>query len=217
MNHVAIKICGITNADDALAAIEMGAEMLGLNFYPGSPRCLKPAQAQQIAAAVGTRARVVGVFVNMPSAEILQIARAVPLAAVQLHGDESAETVQELGDEFEVIRVCKMSNGFAASELAAYAGSDNLLLDTPSPCYGGSGVTFNWEGVNWKALRTALPHARLFLAGGLHAGNVARAIALAQPDVVDVCSGVEQTRGVKSMMKMHEFAAAVRAAEGQEP
>ncbi len=107
---------------------------------------------------------------------------------------------------------CGVQRGRAA-EFAACRG---LLLDTPCAGHGGSGESFSWESVDWKSLRGAFPAARLFLAGGLHAANVAEAIAVAHPDVVDVCSGVESAKGIKSVSKMREFVAAVRAAERQE-
>jgi phosphoribosylanthranilate isomerase len=91
MSAVAIKICGITSVEDALAAMDAGAAMLGLNFYEHSPRCISMERAQEIAEAVGGRARLVGVFVNMNVSDVLRIARAVPLTAVQLHGSESSE------------------------------------------------------------------------------------------------------------------------------
>ncbi len=213
MSAVEIKICGITRAQDALAAIELGADMLGLNFYPPSPRCITLQQAQQIAAAVAGRVRLVGVFVNMNVPEVLRIARAVPLNAVQLHGDESPAECVALAAEFAVIRALKVGAEFSVAQAAGFTGCRALLLDAPSPLHGGSGESFPWESVAWESLRHALPTARLFLAGGLHAANVAQAIAAARPNAVDVCSGVESAKGIKSFEKIREFVAAVHAAE----
>lgn len=216
MSAMEIKICGITNVKDALAAVDAGAAMLGLNFYERSPRCISLQRAQEIAKVVGGGARLVGVFVNMNVSDVLEIARAVPLSAVQLHGGESLEDCTAVAKEFAVIRALKMDAAFSATRAAEFAACTGLLLDTACVEYGGSGHSFDWSSVDWQGVRVAVPLAKLFLAGGLHAGNVAKAMAVAHPDVVDVCSGVEQEKGIKSVRRMREFVAAVRAAEGQE-
>jgi phosphoribosylanthranilate isomerase len=216
MSAVEIKICGLTRTEDALAAIELGAAMLGLNFYAGSPRCITLKRAQEIAAEAAGRARLVGVFVNMNVSEVLRIARAVPLDAVQLHGNESRNECEVIAEEFGVIRALKVDAKFSAANAAEFACCSGLLLDTPSAGHGGSGKSFRWASVPWKSVRDASPTAKVFLAGGLHAGNVAEALATVHPDAVDVCSGVELEKGIKSMIQMREFVAAVRAAERQE-
>jgi phosphoribosylanthranilate isomerase len=216
MSAVEIKICGITRAEDALAAIELGAAMIGLNFYAASPRCITLSRAQEIATAVAGRAKLVGVFVNMNVSDVLRIARAVPLNAVQLHGDESRRECEAVAKEFEVIRALKVNPNFSEQRFAEFASCSGLLLDTPSAGHGGSGESFDWASVQWAGVRGAAPAAKLFLAGGLHAGNVAAAIAAAHPDAVDVCSGVEAEKGIKGVDKMREFVAAVRAVERQE-
>jgi phosphoribosylanthranilate isomerase len=216
MTPVEIKICGITRVKDAIAAIELGAAMLGLNFYPKSPRCITLKQAQYIAGVVAGRAKLVGVFVNMNVSEVLHIARAVPLDAVQLHGDESRADCDTISKEFEVIRALKVDTKFSAERAAEFAVCRGLLLDTPSAAHGGSGESFDWTSVEWNTVRSASGVAKVFLAGGLHAGNVGAAIALAHPDAVDVCSGVESSKGIKSANRMREFVAAVRAAERQQ-
>ena len=211
-----IKICGITRVEDAEAAIELGAHMLGLNFYAKSPRCIAPAQAREIARAVAGRARLVGVFVNMNLSELLRTAGEVQLDAVQLHGDESPADCAAVAANFAVIRAIKVDGQFSPAHAARFAACSGLLLDTATPAHGGSGESFDWGGVAWEDLRGAAPQAKLFLAGGLHPGNVAAAIAVAHPDAVDVCSGVESAKGTKSVEKMREFVAAVRAAERRE-
>jgi len=229
---VEIKICGITRVEDAQAAIELGASMLGLNFYPQSPRCITLPQAQEIArtvtfinrkagcsplsAARPTPVKLVGVFVNMNISEVLRIARAVPLDAVQLHGDESPADCEAVAAEFAVIRALKVDADFGAERAAEFAVCRALLLDTPCAEHGGSGKRFDWSSVEWERVRRAVPKAKLILAGGLDAGNVVEAIAVANPDAVDVCSGVESAKGIKSVEKMREFVAAVQAAERQE-
>ena len=209
---VQIKICGLTRADDAVAAIECGTAMLGLNFHPPSPRFVSVEQARQIARAVEGHAPLVGIFVNIDLLTLRQIIREVPLDAVQLCGTLPFTDTSELGASGRLIRALPADSVIDEKQLAGFHA---LLIDTPTPQHGGSGETFTWNSVNWPALRAALPQTQLFLAGGLNAANVGAAIAAAHPDVVDVCSGVEQTKGIKSLHKMREFAAAVRAAEGQ--
>jgi phosphoribosylanthranilate isomerase len=209
---VQMKFCGITRAEDAEAAIASGAALLGLNFYPGSPRHITLEHAQQIADVVAGRARLVGVFVNMNLAGVRQIARAVPLDCIQLHGDELREECTELAGDFEVIRAIKVTPQFRPEDLAAYSCCRGLLLDAPSPQHGGSGHSFDWRSVDWSAVREAAPWATLFLAGGLTAENIAEAIRIARPDVVDVASGIEESKGIKSAEKMRAFAEAVLAA-----
>ena len=226
---VEIKICGITRVEDAQAAMELGASMLGLNFYPQSPRCIPLERAQEIARVVAftnrkagcdplsgmaTRpVKLVGVFVNMNIPEVLRIARAVPLDAVQLHGDESPADCATVAAEFRVIRALKVDAEFSPERAAEFAVCRALLLDTPSAEHGGSGECFDWPGVEWESIRSAVPKAKLIVAGGLNAHNVAEAIAIAKPDAVDVCSGVESSKGIKSLYEMGKFVAAVRAAE----
>jgi phosphoribosylanthranilate isomerase len=244
MNRVEIKICGLTSVEDAEAAMGLGADMLGLNFYPQSPRCIPLERAQEIAHAVASvsdrrasgwtsvsdrrasgwpvpdakpgRVKLVGVFVNMNLSEVLRIARTVPLDAVQLHGDESPADCEAVAAEFAVIRALKVDAEFSAGRAAQFAVCTAVLLDTPTAAHGGSGKCFDWTSVEWESVRRAMPLAKLILAGGLHAGNVAQAIAVVNPGAVDVCSGVELAKGIKSVEKMREFVAAVRAAERQE-
>jgi phosphoribosylanthranilate isomerase len=148
--------------------------------------------------------------------DVLSIARAVPLHAVQLHGGESPQDCLTLASEFDVIRALKVDADFSVARASEFAVCRGLLLDTPCTTHGGSGQSFDWATVEWTSVRRVLPRTKLFLAGGLHTGNIAEAIAAVQPDVVDVCSGVESTKGIKSVEKMRDFVAAVRAVERQE-
>jgi len=216
MSAVEIKVCGIMRVSDALAAVELGVNMLGLNFHDASPRFISLQRAQEVAAAVAGRTKVVGVFVNRTVLDVLRIARAVPLQAVQLHGSESRQECDAVAAEFEVIRALKVDAEFGAPRVLEFANCHGLLLDTPCASHGGSGRSFDWAGVEWASVRRAAPAAKIFLAGGLHAGNVHQAIAAVHPDVIDVCSGVEQEKGIKSVHRMRDFVAAVRAAERQE-
>jgi len=189
--------------------------MLGLNFYSGSPRCISLEQAQRIARAIATPVKLVGVFVNMNIENVQRIARAVPLDAVQFHGDESSRDCQSAAPEFEVIRTFKADKTFTVERASEFAFCAGILLDAPCAEHGGSGESFCWSSVPWTELHLALPSTKIFLAGGLHAANVSAAIAAAHPDVVDVCSGVESAKGIKSVSMMRDFVAAVRAAEEQ--
>jgi phosphoribosylanthranilate isomerase len=149
----------------------------------------------------------------MNVSEVLRIACAVPLDLVQLHGDESPADCATVAAEFRVIRALKVDTKFSVLRAAEFAMCRALLLDTPSANHGGSGECFDWAAVDWNGVRDALPKTKLILAGGLNAANVAQAIAAANPDIVDVCSGVESAKGIKSVNQMSEFVAAVRAAE----
>jgi phosphoribosylanthranilate isomerase len=221
---VAIKMCGITRLQDAQDAVSCGAAILGLNFYSGSPRCITLEAAQQIAASVAGRVKLAGVFVNMNLSEVLRIARAVRLDVVQLHGSEPLAECQAIAAEFEVIRAFKVDAAFNLADAARFAALGGrrggtlggILLDTPCEGHGGSGVSFSWTQINWHTMRRLIAPAKLYLAGGLTAENVGEAIAQVQPDVVDVCSGIEFKRGIKSLDKMRDFEAAVRAAERQQ-
>lgn len=212
-----VKICGLTSVADALEAVSAGADAIGLNFYPQSPRFVSPQLAAQISRAIGSRAVRVGVFVNCPSDEIRGLAAECGLDAVQLHGDEPPSAVQALAG-VPVIRALRISTDLSAAEhyLAACqelaAMPRMVLVDAAVPGqYGGSGQTPPWEML---ARRGPLYELPLILAGGLCAENVAAAIAAVQPHGVDVASGVEETPGRKSVVRMRAFAAAARNALG---
>jgi phosphoribosylanthranilate isomerase len=195
-----LKICGITNAEDATAAVAGGATALGFNFWARSPRYLAPQQAAQIASPAGIRR--VGVFVDESPARIEEIARLVRLDVVQLHGDE-APGAYPAG--LVIWKAARVTAGF---DFSAYDDSpaEALVLDGPAgELYGGSGETFDW------ALAAAV-RKRIILAGGLDAGNVAQAIAAAHPWGVDACSRLETAPGKKDHRKMNEFLQAARAA-----
>jgi len=191
-----VKICGITSQEDASAAVEGGANALGFNFYPRSPRYLTPQQASMIASP--SRVRRVGVFVNEAPARVAEIAAIATLDVAQLHGDETA------ADYPAGITVWKAARVGSEFDLAQYEGcaAEALLLDGPA-----SGQTFDWQ-VARRANR------RIILAGGLDAGNVAEAVALVRPWGVDACSRIESVPGKKDYKKMNEFLQAARMALG---
>jgi phosphoribosylanthranilate isomerase len=187
-----VKVCGITNREDALAAVEAGATALGFNFYPGSPRFITPEAAAEIDGGV-TR---VGVFVDEPRARVAEIARTARLDVVQLHGQE---TPADYPERIAVWKAVRVRDGFDWSEWER-CPADALLLDGPA-----SGEIFDWR----LASRTA---RRVILAGGLSAANVRDAIALARPWGVDACSRIECAPGRKDHVKMREFIQAARSA-----
>jgi len=205
---VRVKICGITNLEDARASIDAGAHALGFNFYPPSPRYIEPSAARRIIEQLPASILCVGVFVNLPDAEqVKRLASEASVQAVQLHGDESPEYCQNLKDIF-VIKALRVNSEFEPERAARYE-TEAVLLDGFSPvAFGGVGQRFDWS----VAMRTRELVGKLFLAGGLNADNVAAAIKLVQPYAVDACSGLESIPGRKDMVKVRAFIAAALAA-----
>src|SRR5919107_2041176 len=201
-----VKVCGITNLEDALAAVEAGADMLGFNFYARSPRHVEPSDARRVVERLPEGVACVGVFVNEPSPEdVLRIAREARLSAVQLHGDETPEFCRALRG-LKTIKALRVRKGFGA-ESASVFETDAVLLDAYAPdAFGGTGHTFDWALA--RATREVV--SRLILAGGLKPENVAAAVESVGPYAVDVCSGVETSPGRKSPRLMRDFVAAVR-------
>jgi phosphoribosylanthranilate isomerase len=210
-----IKICGITNVDDALAAVDAGAEAIGLNFYRGSPRCIDLAQAKQIAHALAHDTKRIGVFVNASADEIRQICRAASIHSIQLHGNEAPEFLRHINTDFDIIRARRLGERGTAAIVedieacceAAGMGPDAILVDAAAgEQFGGSGRTVNWQlladhGAWWRRWP-------LILAGGLTPENVGEAIRIVRPHAVDVASGVESSPGKKDQAKMRDFVAA---------
>jgi phosphoribosylanthranilate isomerase len=209
MIPIQIKICGVTNANDARACAELGAEMLGFNFYPRSPRYIEPKAALQILDELPAEVTAVGVFVDADLEEIRAVAELAGTRCVQLHGHTSPETCTELTRQFRVIRAFSTGMKFRPQNVAAYPQCDVLLDAYHADLRGGTGQT-----CDWSAARATLPFTRcLILSGGLNAQNVGDAIAAVTPHAVDVCSGVESSPGVKDHQALKKFVAAVRAAE----
>jgi phosphoribosylanthranilate isomerase len=206
-----VKVCGITNLEDALAALEAGADMLGFNFYARSPRHIEPADARRIVERMPDGVACVGVFVNESSPDdVLRIARESGVSAVQLHGDETPEFCRALG-EFTTIKALRVGKGYGV-ESASVFETDAILLDAYAPdAFGGTGHTFDWALA--RATREVV--LKLFLAGGLKPENVSAAIEAVGPYAVDVCSGVETSPGRKSHALMRDFVAAVRASDNE--
>ena len=209
MTPLRIKICGVTNVKDARACAELGADMIGFNFYPQSPRYIEPEIARQIVETIPRSSRAVGVFVDASADEIRITAKRTGIESVQLHGDFSPETCRELAREFRVIRAFRTEAKFQPEDAGAFPNCDVLLDAHHVELRGGTGVT-----CDWSAARATLPFTRfLILSGGLNAQNVAQAIAAVAPHAVDVCSGVESAPGVKDYRTIEKFIAAVRTAE----
>ena len=194
-----VKICGITNRDDALAAVEGGASALGFNFYPPSPRYIAPEPAQAILAVLPPGILKVGVFANEPAASVVLLAGQLGLDIVQLHG-ESAEVPAGL----RVWRAVPVAPGFDVASLDPLP-AEAFLLDAPSgSVYGGTGRSFDWS----LARGARRP---VILAGGLDETNVRRAIEEAQPWGVDACSRLESAPGRKDRRRMAQFLKAARS------
>ncbi|MEI7892492.1 MAG: phosphoribosylanthranilate isomerase [Myxococcales bacterium] len=201
-----IKICGLVDPASAVAVVDLGADAVGLNFVPASPRCLDPSQARMIADAVRGRALVIGVFANATEDLLRRVRDDVGLDRIQLHGEESRELVARLFPHaFKALRVADEADVIAAR---SFPGTW-LLVDAKVPgVLGGSGVTFDWS------LVVALARSRpIVLAGGLTPDNVADAIRVVRPAWVDVASGVERgAPGVKDLGRVRAFVDAVRNA-----
>jgi phosphoribosylanthranilate isomerase len=209
MSSVQIKICGVTNVGDAKACVELGPHLIGLNFYPQSPRYIEARVARQIVEAIPANVHAVGIFVDAKVDEVRKAADVAGIRCVQLHGNCSSEMAHELTGEFRVIRAFSTHARFRPEDIASFPDCD-VLIDAHHPdLRGGTGLT-----CNWVAARATLRFARfLILSGGLNAQNVGRAIAAVSPHAVDVCSSVESKPGVKDHRAINDFVAAVRAAE----
>lgn len=210
MSRTRIKICGLTRARDIAAAVECGADAVGFNCYPNSPRYVPPDRLAALAREVPAFVTPVLLFVNAPMAEIDRALQAVSHALLQFHGDESPVVCEAPRRPY--VRAVRIGSPGALLDCEAQFGSAvAILADTVTSAYGGSGQVFDW---------TLLPPAAdrskpLILAGGLHAGNVAAAMASVRPFAVDVSSGVEDAPGVKSAERIRQFIAAVRQADAR--
>jgi phosphoribosylanthranilate isomerase len=206
---VRIKICGITNLEDARLAAGLGAHALGFIFYPKSPRSVRPDAAREIIRNLPPLVMTVGVFVDEEAEVVRGIAETAGLDWVQLHGQESPEYCCSLGHR--VIKGFRIKDPGSLSLLPDYRGSvQAFLLDTyKAGTAGGTGETFDWE-----IARQAGESGPIILAGGLTAANVAPAIHAAQPAAVDVASGVEAGPGKKDPEKLRAFFRAVKEVGG---
>jgi phosphoribosylanthranilate isomerase len=194
MSMVKVKICGITNPDDALAAVEYGADALGFVFYEKSPRYIIPETAAHIIKVLPPFITTVGVFVDETKKKINEIIHVAGLNIVQLHGDESQEMCANWSRVVKAFRIKEFTDLERLRDFNVSA----YLLDAYDPDLpGGTGQVFNWD----IALE-ATKFGKVILAGGLNPDNIARAVTRVRPYAVDVSSGVEKTKGKKDMYKM---------------
>jgi phosphoribosylanthranilate isomerase len=206
---VLVKICGITNAPDASAACEAGANFLGFNFYEKSPRHIAPAEASKIRSQLPQDVEAVGIFVNAKPAAIASLSASVRLDAAQLHGDETPNIVSRVVSSLPVIKAFRVDSGFSMRLFDQFPGVLAFLLDGARVGqYGGTGQTADWD----FARRAAAAH-RIILSGGLRVENVAEAVRIVRPYGVDVASGLETKPGKKDHGRLKEFIDEVRRAE----
>ena len=206
---VRVKICGITNSADALAAIDAGANLLGFNFYEKSPRHVTEAEAARIRARLPKKIEAVGIFVNASPADVTALRKSLKLDAVQLHGDETPESVAQIARLMRVIKAFRVEPEFPLATLDEYPEAFAFLFDAAlAGQYGGTGRTTDWD----VARRAALSR-RIILAGGLKVENVAAAVRIVRPYGIDVASGVESEPGKKDPGLLREFIQEVRRAE----
>lgn len=202
-----VKICGITRVEDVAAVVAGGADALGLVFYPPSPRCVDTVTARCIARAVAPFVTVTGLFVNADEDAVRAVLAQVPLGLLQFHGQERNADCARFGLPF--IKSIAMQPGTdAVAVMARYPDAAGFLLDAWQPAtHGGGGETFDWAHVPAQA------PAPLILAGGLTPDNVAAAIRATRPYAVDVSSGVEQAKGIKSADRINAFMKGVASSE----
>jgi phosphoribosylanthranilate isomerase len=203
-----VKVCGVTSLEDARAAVEAGADALGFNLYPASPRYVSAGVARAIIEALPPDVVAIGVFVNAgPPEEVARVAEEAGFRFVQLHGDETPEYCARVGGG-RVIKALRVNPAFEPDEAACYSTEAVLLDAYVEGERGGTGHTFDW-GV---ARRVSEVVAHLYLAGGLRPSNVAEAVRAVKPFAVDVCSGVESAPGRKDAELMRRFVESVRRA-----
>lgn len=200
---VAVKICGIVREADLLAALDAGADMVGLNFVPTSPRRVSAEQARRLASLARGRAEVIGVVADLELSQLAEL-RALGLDALQLHGQESPEQLRQLSvSDFKAVRIATQDD---VERAYAYPAEQRLLVDAKVPgTLGGSGHAFDWHLVERLSRER-----RLIVAGGLTAFNVAQCVSALRPYGVDTASGVESAPAVKDAAKMRQFVAAAR-------
>ncbi len=220
MHRTRVKICGLTREEDVRAAADLGADAMGFVCFPGSPRFVEPGRLLELARSVPPFVTPVLLFVDAPREQVLAALAAVPQALLQFHGVEDPRFCGSFHRPY--IRALPVSSSCDLLDFEdQFPAAAGLLADSPaeapgesprpdSPAaFGGAGRTFPWDRL------PAPPQRRLplILAGGLRADNVGRAIAAVRPFAVDVSSGVEAARGIKSAQRIREFLAAVRVAD----
>jgi phosphoribosylanthranilate isomerase len=205
-----VKICGLSTAETMQAALDMGADFVGLNFFPGSPRYVSIAQATKLSDQARGRTKIVALVVDADDGLLREIVSNVKPDLIQAHGRETPERIAEIKTltGIEVYKVLLVSNADHASKAKSYAASPFVLFDAKPPegamLPGGNGITFDWT-----ILREA--EHPFMLAGGLNPQNVAEAIKVTGADMVDVSSGVESAPGIKDINLIRKFIEAAKA------
>jgi phosphoribosylanthranilate isomerase len=207
MVAVKVKICGFTSYDDAMAAADMGVDMLGFNFYPKSPRYIKPAEASKIIDRLPAFVDIVGLFVNDTFEHIEKVIDECRLDWVQFHGDEPPDYCEQFGTlNVKTMKALRVKDAADIKRAEEYF-TDAILLDAFDPKkYGGTGLTFDWNIIGNIS-------KRVFLAGGINAENIAKAVDLGIYGI-DVCSGVESRPGKKDHAKMRKLLDMIRNLRG---
>lgn len=193
-----VKICGITRAEDALLACELGAWAIGFIAYPKSPRFIEAQTVAEIVKQLPEQVLKVGVFVNESTEHVQHYAQQAGLTHVQLHGHEPPEMLEQLS--FPVFKAFRLETPADLENLKPYAQAKAFLIDAPTQAWGGSGHQANWD------LAKQVKHqGKLILAGGLKAENIVAAITHTQPWAVDLSSGVESAPGIKDPQKLKDL------------
>jgi phosphoribosylanthranilate isomerase len=204
-----VKICGITSYEGAAMALDAGADALGFNFFPASPRYIDAGAANEIIRRLPPFAVTVGLFVNVPNPDdVVGIASAAGIQVIQLHGDEDPEYCRRLSD-YSLIKALRIGHEPMKQDLDQYPVRAFLLDVRDDTLFGGTGKSFDWtlaQGIDRKR--------PIILAGGLRTENVQQAIRAVKPYGVDVCSGVEREPGIKDPVKLAEFMNEVRHVSG---
>ncbi|MCW8983539.1 MAG: phosphoribosylanthranilate isomerase [Gammaproteobacteria bacterium] len=209
MHKTRIKICGITQPDHGVEAVQLGADAIGLVFYPPSPRFVTIEQAKSIVAALPPFVTIVGLFVNASKDEVNNVIDEVPLSLLQFHGDEDESYCHSFGMRY--IKAVSMKEGIDLHQIChQFSSAAGILVDSYHPGMpGGTGEKFDWERIP-----KVLPKP-LILAGGLDETNVKISILSVSPYAVDVSSGVEASKGIKDSVKMSQFIRGVTEADVQ--
>lgn len=206
-----IKICGLKTAEHVSAAVNSGADALGFVLYAPSARAIDLALLEGLTNRIPAFVSTVALFVNPTKAEVKAALDSARIDLLQFHGDEPESFCGSFGRPY--LKAFPVNDTFDLLQSSLkYATASALLLDTPSAGHGGSGKTFNWQLINTSSIQSERAPA-LVLSGGLTAANVADAISAVRPFAVDVSSGVEVSRGVKSSELIQDFCHAVRAAD----
>lgn len=197
---VKVKICGITNSDDALKAAHYGATAVGFVFHKKSPRYVSPSKVKKIINELPPFVTPVGVFVNLNDRAIRDICRFTGIRTLQFHGNEDPGMCQRFAREYNVIKAFRVDDAFNFEQVEKYKVSGYLFDTYHESAFGGTGKQFNWELLKGK--KFARP---VILSGGLNAGNIKQAIDTIQPYAVDISSGVEKSPGIKDPRLIRDF------------